>query len=120
MTGPLFPNAPRILPRVALRGEAELIAIDQGRPQPNMISVQLQDLAWGGFGFLCSLPLEIGSRWRALFLHGRQQVGEQTLMIRHCREIERGLFRAGAQVCVDNGLVTLFGVDWHRLTVEDD
>ena len=87
----------------------------QGRPHPHLISIQLQDLAWGGFGFLCPIPLDVGTRWRALFLYGKQQVGEQTLVIRHCGEVEPGLYRAGAQVCVDNGLVKILGVDWTRL-----
>lgn len=119
MSETVLPNAPRGFPRVTLRGEAELVAVDQGRPQPHLLSVQLQDLAWGGFGFITSIPLEVGSRWRALFLKGRQQVGEETIVIRHCHEVEPGRYRAGAQVCVDNGLVALFEIDWDQLTLEE-
>ena len=112
------PRAPRNFPRLTLRGEADLVAIDQGRPEPQLVAVQLQDLAWGGFGFLSPIPLEVGSRWRALFLAGRHEVGAQTLVVRHCTQVKEGLYRTGALVCVEHGLVRVLGVDWATLSAE--
>ena len=112
------PRSTRNFPRLTLRGEADLVAIDQGRPQPQLVAVQLQDLAWGGFGFLSPIPLEVGSRWRALFLAGRHEVGAQTLVVRHCTQLKEGLYRTGAQVCIEHGLVRVLGVDWATLSAE--
>ena len=104
----------RWYPRVPTRGEAELLAIDQVRPK-EPIPVQLRDVAWGGFGFICQEPLEESSQWRAIFLQRGQQVAQQTLMVRHCSRVAGDLWLVGSQTCVDNGVVTLLGVDRSRL-----
>ncbi len=100
----------RSFPRVPARGEAELLAIDQTRPK-EPVPIQLRDIAWGGFGFICQVPLEECSHWRALFLQRGQQVAQQTLIVRHCTRVAGDLWLVGSQACIDNGVVALLGVD---------
>jgi len=104
----------RWFPRVPARGEAELLAIDQTRPK-EPIPIQLRDVGWGGFGFICQEALEEGSQWRAIFLQRGQQVAHQTLLVRHCARVAGDLWLVGSQTCVENGVVTLLGVDRGRL-----
>ena len=80
------------------------------------IPIQLRDIGWGGFGFICQQPLEEGSQWRAIFLQRGQQVGHQTLMVRHCCRVAGDLWLVGSQTCVDNGVVALLGVDRAELS----
>ncbi len=104
----------RAFPRIPARGEAELLAIDQTRPK-EAVPIQLRDIAWGGFGFICQNPLEESSQWRAIFLQRGQQVAQQTLMVRHCTRVAGDLWLVGSQTCVDNGVVALLGIDRLRM-----
>ncbi len=104
----------RCFPRVEARGEAELLAMDQTRPK-EPIPIQLRDVGWGGFGFICQEPLEQGSQWRAIFLQRGQQIAQQTLVVRHSARVAGDLWLVGSQVCVDNGLVALLGVNRQSL-----
>ncbi len=104
----------RAFARVPARGEGELSAIDQTRPR-SPIPIQLRDVGWGGFGFICQVPLEPRSRWRAVFLLEGQQVAQQTLSVRYCSRVAGDLWLVGSQVCVDNGVVALLGVDRGQL-----
>jgi c-di-GMP-binding flagellar brake protein YcgR len=100
----------RNAPRLDLRGEAELLAIDQKRPQDRPLAIQLRDISLGGFGFLCAEPIPIHSQWRALFMKHHLQVGQQTVRILHCREVREGVHLVGSQVCLENGLASLLGI----------
>ena len=104
----------RAFERVPLRGEAELIAIDQTRPMP-AIPIQLRDVGWGGFGFICQAELKANSQWRAIFYRQSQQIAQQTLAVRYCERVAGDLWLVGAQVCVEAGVVDLLGAERLRI-----
>ena len=104
----------RSFPRVPARGEGELLAIDQLRPK-EPIPIQIREVGWGGCGFICQEPLEEKSRWLAILLHQGQQVAQQMLVVRYCSRVAGGLWLVGTQACVDNGVVTLLGLDHQQL-----
>lgn len=101
----------RNAPRVDLRGEAELLAIDQTRPQDRPLTIQLRDVSLGGFGFLCAEPIPIHSQWRALFMKRHLQVGQQAVRILHCREVREGIHLVGSQLCLESGLASVLGIE---------
>ena len=101
----------RVFPRVATRGEAELFAID-GRLSA---LVHLRDISMGGFGFVYEKPLEVGTHWLAVFLRQNQQSGHQNLVIRDCDKVTDGMFLIGSQICLEDGLIALLGIDRTRL-----
>ena len=106
----------RNAPRLDLRGEAELVAIDQRRPQDRPLTIQLRDVSLGGVGFLCAEPIPIHSQWRALFMRHHFQVGQQTVRILHCQEVREGGHLVGSQVCLERGLASLLGIEPRELT----
>ena len=62
--------------RVEIRGEAELVAVEQHQ-MPGSVSVQLRDVSWTGVGFICSVPLPENSHWRICFVKDGVQVARR-------------------------------------------
>ena len=96
--------------RYVIRGEAQLHPMNRNQLDPTPITVQLRDLSRGGIGFLSPEGLSVGSTWRACFLKEGHVVGEQALMIRHCRAVGESLFLVGGQFIADTGLLLTLGV----------
>jgi hypothetical protein len=104
--------------RFVVRGEAELHPMNRNRLDPTPLTVQLRDLSRGGMGFLCDQPLEEYSAWRACFLQEGYVVGEQAMVVRHCRPVNDELYLIGGQFVIDTGLMVALGVSPGAL--EDD
>lgn len=96
--------------RHVVRGEARLFPADGRAIDCRPIDVQLRDVARGGLGLLCQQPLAAGSVWRIEFLQHGHAIAEQTVSIRHCREIGGGIYLCGSQFIASAGLLTLLGV----------
>lgn len=96
--------------RFVVRGDAELHAMDrQGDITP--IAIQVRDLGRGGMGFVCQVQLDINSTWRVAFLHQGYAFGQQALIVRHCHEVQAGVYLIGSQFCIESGLMCLMGID---------
>jgi len=96
--------------RFVVRGDAELHVMDRhGDDQP--IPIQIRDIGRGGMGFICQQPLDSNSTWRAAFLHRGYVFGQQALIVRHCRQVQAGVYLVGSQFCIESGLMCLLGVD---------
>jgi len=96
--------------RFIVRGEVQLHPMSRNRLDPTPINVQLRDLSHGGMGFLSPEPLHRSSTWRACFLEHGYVIGEQALMIRHCREVGTSLYLVGGQFIMETGLMIMLGV----------
>jgi hypothetical protein len=97
--------------RLAVRGEAELQPVDQSRLDLRPIPIHLRDVSLGGLGFTCKEGLAVNSLWRCNFAAQDLVIATQTILVRHCREINSGLFLVGGQICIDSGLLYLLGVE---------
>src|SRR5580698_5769172 len=71
--------------RFVLRGDAELHDMERGPTEQSPLPVLLRDLGRGGVGFISPRVLEINSTWRICFLHRGYVVGQQGIVVRHCR-----------------------------------
>jgi hypothetical protein len=96
--------------RFVVRGEAELHPMNRNRLDPTPLTIQLRDISRGGLGFLCDQPLEAYSAWRVCFLNEGYVVGEQALVVRHCRPVNDELYLVGGQFVIDAGLMISLGV----------
>ncbi|MCX5662113.1 MAG: hypothetical protein NTW19_20750 [Planctomycetota bacterium] len=97
--------------RFVLRGDAELSDMERGPSNSGPIQVLLRDIGRGGVGFICPQPLELNSTWRIAFLHRGYAVGHQGIVIRHCREVQAGVYLIGTQFCIETGMMCLLGID---------
>ena len=97
--------------RFVIRGEAELHPIGASELDRTPIDIKLRDIGCGGLGFVASQPLEIGSFWRAHFLLRSYTIGQQSMVIRHCREVREDTYLVGSQFCIEQGLMMSLGVD---------
>jgi hypothetical protein len=96
--------------RFVVRGEAELHPMHRNWLDPTPINVQLRDISRGGLGFLSPQPLTPSSAWRACFLQAGYVIGEQAMIVRHCRAVNDALYLVGAQFVIDTGLLVQLGV----------
>ncbi|MEX0655724.1 MAG: hypothetical protein WD534_08700 [Phycisphaeraceae bacterium] len=101
--------------RFLVRADAELHPMDPSQLDRTPLEIKLRDIGRGGMGFICQTPLPQGSTWRANFIHRGYVVGQQSLVVRHCRSVGNGLYLVGGQFCIDTGLLTLLGVDPARV-----
>lgn len=106
--------------RYAIRGDAELHPAEGSRVDRTPIDVKLRDIGRGGLGFVCEQPLAPGSVWRCCFLVRDQCFAQQSLVVRHCREVRDGLYLVGGQFCIDPGVMIALGVDPHDLATDDN
>lgn len=105
--------------RFVVRGDAELHPMSRSRLDRAPIEVTLRDVARGGCGFVCQQPLPAGSSWRVCFLRRGYVVGEQAIVVRHCRRICGSVYLVGAQFVIDTGLLTQLGIDPGVIKDED-
>lgn len=104
--------------RFVARGDAELHPMNRNRLDPTPIEIKLRDISRGGLGFICSHPLPAQSFWRVCFLQHGYVVGEQAVVIRHCRQVSEGVYLIGGQFVMDAGLMITLGVP--RSAMEED
>jgi hypothetical protein len=97
--------------RFVLRGDAELHPADPTQLDRTPIDVQLRDISRGGVGFVCTRKIPARSNWRMVFLHRGYPIGEQTLCVRHGREITEGVYLVGGQYTIASGLLTMLGIE---------
>lgn len=97
--------------RHIVRGDAELHPVDQSALDASPVPITLRDIGGGGLGFICDALLPAGSTWRVCFLMQGFVIGQQTLVVRHCRKIEDGVYLVGGQFCIEPGLMVALGVD---------
>jgi hypothetical protein len=97
--------------RLAIRGEAELQAVDRSRLDQKPIAIQLRDVGLGGLGFVAQAQLAVNSLWRCTFTSHGLVLATQTILVRHCREIPGSLYLVGCQFCIDTGLLRQLGVE---------
>lgn len=97
--------------RFVVRGDAELHPMSRSRLDRSPIEIKIRDVGRGGLGFICHERVEPGSNWRVHFLQHGYVVGQQALIVRHCRPVSEGLYLVGSQFVADTGLLTTLGVD---------
>lgn len=105
--------------RFVVRGDAELHPMSRARLDRAPLDITLRDIGRGGFGFVCQQPLPAGSNWRVCFLRHGYVIGEQAIIVRHCRPVSDSVYLIGAQFVVDTGLLTLLGIDPGAIQDED-
>ena len=103
-------NGQRQFRRFVVRGEAELQPMSRSWLDPTPIAIQLRDVGRGGAGFLAPQVLAPGSCWRMNVLNHGYVVGQQGIVVRHCREISSSLYLIGGMFIADTGFLTLLGV----------
>jgi hypothetical protein len=96
--------------RFVVRGDAELHSMDRNGDSA-VLAIQVRDLGRGGMGFVSQQELDVNSTWRACFLHRGYVFGQQALIVRHCSEVQRGVYLIGSQFCIESGLMCLLGID---------
>lgn len=104
-------NHNRHFKRFVIRGEAELHPLGSDELDRTPIDIKLRDIGCGGLGFVTSLPLEAGSLWRVNFLQRSYTIGQQPLVVRHCKKVQENIYLIGGQFCVEPGLMMLLGID---------
>jgi hypothetical protein len=113
-----IPCGQRQFQRHVIRGDATLFPTEGKSLSDGPIEVQLRDVARGGLGFLCQEPLEAGTIWRVEFRYEGMAVADQTLVVRHHREVGEGLYLCGGQFIVSAGLLSLLGVPRRDINYE--
>ena len=98
-------------PRLSVRGEAVLVSAEVGELHRPPLTVQLRDISRGGVGFLSDFCFSTGTVWRLCLLEHGHLIGQQTLVVRYCRQLEPGVFLVGGQFCIESGLMIWLGVD---------
>lgn len=117
----LFPGrCQRQFDRHVIRGEATLTAVEDSSQEGVTIEAHLRDVSRGGLGLVCERPLETGSRWRIEFKQNGYSIAEQTIEVRHCREVRSNLYLCGSQFIASAGLLTLLGVSASELLAESE
>lgn len=97
--------------RFVVRGDAELHPMDSDRLDRAPITAMLRDIGRGGVGFVVQQPLPPNSTWRMSFLNHGHVIGQQAIIIRHCRPFLDRVYLVGAQFCIETGLLCLLGVE---------
>ena len=106
--------------RHVIRGEAVLTPVEDRSKEGFMVEAHLRDVSRGGIGFVCRELLEAGSRWRIEFRQHGHAIAEQTIVVRHCREVRSNLYLCGSQFIASAGLLTLLGVPAADLLAESE
>jgi len=96
--------------RFPIRCDAELHPMDVARTDRQPVDIKLRDIGRGGIGFVCHQPIEVGSNWRCAFVHHGQVLSQQAIVVRHCRQVQPGLYLLGAQFCLDLGVMVTLGL----------
>jgi hypothetical protein len=97
--------------RFVVRGEAELHPVDRTRLDHPPTPIQLRDAGWGGVGFVCQESLAANSMRTMCFTTHGYVIGCETVLVRHCRKIEEGLYLVGGQFCVRAGILSTLGIE---------
>jgi hypothetical protein len=97
--------------RFAIRGEAELRPMHRIDTDAGTVTVLLRDIGRGGVGFICDQRMELNSVWRVCFYQRGYMIGHQAVIIKHCRSIKPGVWLAGAEFCIETGLMVLLGIE---------
>lgn len=114
------PGGHRRHQRFLVRTDAELHPMNPQQLDRTPLEIKLRDISRCGLGFICQTPLPQGSTWRACFIHRGHVVGQQGLMVRHCRNVGDGLYLIGAQFCADTGLLVTLGIEPTRIYEGDN
>ncbi|MFA9478676.1 hypothetical protein ACERK3_10245 [Phycisphaerales bacterium AB-hyl4] len=101
--------------RFLLRTDAELHPMSPQQLDRTPLDIKLRDISRCGMGFISQTPLPQGSTWRACFMQRGHVVGQQGLLVRHCRNVGDGLYLIGGQFCIDTGLLVTLGVEPNRV-----
>jgi hypothetical protein len=96
--------------RYVVRGDAELVNMDRVEINEPHIHVMLRDISRCGMGFLTDSEIEVGSTWRLRLMQRRYVIADAPVVVRHRRAVN-SVYLVGAQICCDNGLLFLMGVD---------
>ncbi len=105
--------------RYIVRGDAELHPLGQGEINRAPIAIQLRDVSWTGIGFICNQRLNNNALFRLHMLNHGHSVGQQSMMVRHCREIRDNLYLVGGQFCIEAGMLSLLGLNPGALSQGD-
>ena len=117
----LFPGrCQRQFDRHVIRGDAVLTSVEDRSQEGVTIDAYLRDVSRGGIGLVCHRKLEAGSRWRIDIKRNGYPVAEQTIEVRHCREVRPNLYLCGTQFIASAGLLTLLGVPAADLLAESE
>lgn len=100
----------RLYERFALRHEAKLYTMAKGEANQPPSEIVLHDVSRDGVSFFCQDKVVLRSTWRVGFLHQGYPIAQQPIIVRHCRQVGPDLFLAGAQFCIETGLLCLLGV----------
>ncbi len=105
------PGSNRTFERFVIRGDCELHPESRNRLDRYPIEVKIRDIARGGLGFISQDELPQGSCWRACFMQHGFVVAQQSIVVRHCREVSPGVYLVGTQFVADPGLLAVLGVE---------
>ena len=94
--------------------------MNRSRLDATPMEVKLRDVGRGGVGFICSEPLAIDSPWRLALMNQGYKVGEQALIVRHCRKINNQLYLVGGQFVIETGMLVMLGVNPGALANQTD
>ena len=97
-------------PRFIVRGDAQLFEMDRPSSNDPPMMVMLRDLGRGGIGFVADRPQERGCTRRVRFMQRGYGIGEISIIVRHCRQVDQ-IHLVGCQICIENGMMFLLGVD---------
>lgn len=110
----------RSFQRFMVRGDAALHPLDSSELDRTPVEVKLRDVSRSGVGLLTNRHMPEGSCWRLEFIRRGHPIGHQAVVVRHCREVQPGVYLTGTQVCLETGLLSLLGVDVGLLALCDE
>ena len=98
-------------PRYVVRGDAQLAEMDRPSSNEPPQTVMLRDMGRGGIGFISERPVDVGATKRLRVIQRGYGIGDLSVIVRHCGKVKDQVYLVGTQICIDNGLMYLLGVD---------
>lgn len=105
--------------RFVVRGDAQLLPMDRNHLDPSPVEVQLRDISRGGIGFISTTEVDVNTSWRVVFYHHGFPVGEQGVVVRHCRQVDTQLYLMGGQFVLNSGILSILGIDPSQIDEDD-
>jgi hypothetical protein len=112
-------NSRRQHRRFAIRAQARLEPIGSVFGSKDILEVSLRDISRGGISVICASPIQADTLWNASFLRSGRPFAEQTIFVRHCRQIGADCYLTGAQFVASSALLVQLGVGEEDLDYDE-
>lgn len=112
----------RVHTRFRVRGEGTLIFdphLEMGAEKPGQM-VHIRDVSRGGFGLLCSSPVEERRVSRLVCVAEGVELGSVLVMPTHVSEVMDGVYLAGCTVVVEASMLIALGIRAHEIAMSED